>query len=304
MPKTISAFMIWPWIVVFVFTPFFFSTNLIFGRGIISEVAPFTMAFLRWSGCTLLLLPIIIRDRKAALAFLKHHFFHWLTLGFLGMWVCGAIVYMALQTTTAINSSLVYTTSPLFVIIIQFFWMKRIIKFREIIGIAAATIGVCFIILRGDLSQLLVLDLNFGDLLMLGCAISWAVYLILQKSGASRDVPSFAMLGLMATAGTTLLAPFAAFEYLSGARMPSTQSAWLSLSGMVFFSSILAFSGTQYTIRTLGPAISGMSLYLLPVYGVVLAVLTLGEQYHIYHFIGTILVLGGVIVATIPKKLN
>lgn len=211
---------------------------------------------------------------------------------------------MALQTTTAINSALVYTTSPLFVIVIQFFWMKRAIKFREIIGISAATIGVCFIILKGDLGQLLALDLNFGDLLMLGCAVSWAVYLILQKSTAGKDVPTFAMLGLMAAAGAFLLAPFAVFEFISGARMPVTQSAWLSISGMIFFSSLLAFSGVQYTIKHLGPAISGMSLYLLPIYGVLLALVILGEEYHIYHLIGTILVLGGVILATYPKKLK
>lgn len=289
---------------MFALTPFFFSTNLVFGRGIISEVAPFTIAFLRWSACALILLPIMLREKQTVIPFLRHHITHWLTLGFLGMWICGAIVYLALQTTTAINSSLVYTTSPLFVIIIQFFWMKRAIKLREILGITAATIGVCFIILKGDLSQLLALNLNFGDLLMLGCAISWAFYLISQKSDAGKDVPTFAMLGLMATAGALLLAPFAVFEFISGDRMPTTQSAWLSILGIIFFSSLMAFSGTQYTIRHLGPAISGMALYLLPVYGVLLAVIALGEKYHVYHFIGSILVLGGVIVATFPKKLR
>lgn len=262
MSKSREVSAVWPW-VVFALTPFFFSTNLIFGREIISEVAPFTIAFLRWFGCALILLPVILRERKTAIPFVKQHFSRWLILGFLGMWVCGAIVYMALQTTTAINSSLIYTTSPLFVLVIQFLWMKRTIKLREIIGIAAATIGVSFIILKGDLGLLLALDLNFGDLLMLGCAVSWALYLVLQKSEAGKDVPTFAMLGLMAAAGALLLIPFAVFEFVSGARMPTTQSAWLSISGMVFFSSLLAFSGTQYTIKHLGPAISGMALYLI-----------------------------------------
>lgn len=289
---------------MFALTPLFFSTNLVFGRGLISEVAPFTLAFLRWSGCAILLLPIIMREKETAIPFVKQHLAHWLMLGFLGMWICGAIVYMALQTTTAINASLVYTTSPLFVIVIQFFWVKRVIKTREIIGIAAATLGVSFVILKGDLGQLLELDLNFGDLLMLGCSISWAFYLIMQKTDKGKDVPTFAMLGLMATAGALLLAPFAAFEFLSGAKMPVTQSAWLSIAGMIFFSSLLAFSGTQYTIKHLGPAISGMALYLLPIHGVLLAVVMLGEKYHVYHFIGTVLVLGGVILATIPKKLK
>jgi drug/metabolite transporter (DMT)-like permease len=66
----------------------------------------------------------------------------------------------------------------------------------------------------------------------------------------------------------------------------------------------LAFTGTQHGIRHLGPQITGFSLYLLPVYGVLLAVIFLGETYQQFHFIGTIFVLGGVILATAPLNVK
>jgi drug/metabolite transporter (DMT)-like permease len=296
---TSSKLKVWPWIVL-ALTPLFFSTNLIFGKGVVTEVAPFTLAFLRWSGCTLILLPFVWKERNSTLTFIKDHTKLWFLLGFLGMWVCGAVVYVALQHTTAINSALIYTTSPIFIIIIQFIWLGRSIKLREILGIIAATLGVAYIVLKGELDRLIRLDLNIGDLLILGCAISWAIYSVLQKKAVCRSVPMIAMLGLATLSGAIFLAPFALYEFASSQPMPHTSHAWLSISGLVFFASLLAFGGTQHGIRHLGPEFTGMSLYLLPVYGTILAVTFLGEVFQQHHLIGIILVLGGVILASAP----
>ncbi len=93
-------------------TPLFFSSNLIFGRSTIPEVAPFTLAFLRWSAAALLLSPFLWMARDRLRTYVSDHPVHWLVLGFLGMWICGAGVYYALQFTTATNGTLIYTTSP------------------------------------------------------------------------------------------------------------------------------------------------------------------------------------------------
>ncbi len=88
-----------PYLVMLV-TPLFFSSNLIFGRLAIPEVAPFTLAFLRWTGAAILLSPWVIREIGPARAFVTGHPRHWLLLGFLGMWICGGIVYLGLNTDT------------------------------------------------------------------------------------------------------------------------------------------------------------------------------------------------------------
>ena len=40
--------------------PLFFSTNVVIGRAVTAEVAPWTLAFLRWSGALLILLPFAV----------------------------------------------------------------------------------------------------------------------------------------------------------------------------------------------------------------------------------------------------
>lgn len=287
-------------VAVMVLTPLFFSTNLIFGRGVIGEVAPFTLAFLRWGAVALALAPFVLADRTAALRLIRRHSPFLALLGLLGMWICGALVYLALQRTTATNGTLIYTTSPVFIILIDAIANRRGIGPRAAAGSVLALAGIAIIVLRGDLQALLALDFNDGDLIFVGAAVAWAVYSLLLRSPRVTGVSNLALLPMIAAAGALLLAPFAAFEFLSGAPMPVTGSAWGGIAGIVAFASLAAFLGFQFGIRRLGAPVAGVFMYLLPPYGVGLAVLFLGETFHAYHALGIVLVCGGVILATLP----
>ena len=82
---------------------------------------------------------------------------------------------------------------------------------------------------------------------------------------------------------------------------PSTLRAWASIAGIVIFASVLSFSTYQYGVKKVGPALTSIFLYLLPVYGIALAVLFLGESFRPYHAVGLVLVLGGIVLATAPS---
>ena len=175
-----------PYLVMLV-TPLFFSSNLIFGRLAIPEVAPFTLAFIRWTAAALILAPWVMREWGPARAFVTGHARHWLLLGFLGMWICGGIVYLGLEYTTATNGTLIYTTSPLIILIIERLFFARPITGREILGIIIGFMGVAVIVLRGDPAALLSLRFDTGDLLFVAAAISWAAYsVLLRKIGRAH----------------------------------------------------------------------------------------------------------------------
>jgi drug/metabolite transporter (DMT)-like permease len=285
---------------VMILTPLFFSSNLIFGRSTIPEVAPFTLAFLRWTAASLALLPFVWLARHRVRSYVSVSPRHWLLLGFLGMWICGAGVYYALQFTTATNGTLIYTTSPLMVILLERLFFGRATGWRELAGIAIGFFGVAIIVLKGDIDRLAGLELNRGDLMFIAAALSWAVYSVLLKGPRTTGLPVSALFGTITIAGALLLAPFALWEWMSGARMPSTASAWGGIAGIVVFSSLLAFGGFQYGVARLGASTASIFMYLLPVYGVGLAVLALGEPFHSYHAVGILTVLGGLVLATAP----
>lgn len=281
-------------------TPLFFSSNLIFGRHISTDVAPFTLAFIRWTSVALILAPFILRERAQIQRLLRQAPLLLLVLGFLGMWICGAIVYLGLQYTTATNATLIYTASPVMIVALEAIFGGRRIGRREAVGITIAIAGVGVIILKGSLTVLLTLSFNVGDLLLAAAAISWSVYSVLYRNRKLSDVSSPALFGVIAAAGAITLFPFVLFEIAAGAEIPLTAEAWLNIAGIILCASLLAFSGYQFGLRVLGPSVTGVFMYLLPPYGVFLAVVFLGEAFLPYHQVGIALVMAGVILATLP----
>lgn len=287
-------------ILMMLVAPLLFSSNMIFGRGTIPYVAPFTLAFVRWLLVALVLSPALWRERGTVRRVLRHNSGLVLMLGFLGMWVCGGIVYLALKHTTATNGTLIYTTSPVFIILFEALAGGRRIGWRDVAGSLIALAGIVVIVLKGEPAALLRLDFNWGDLLFVAAAIAWAIYSIAGRSARFRQLSNLALLGLIAAAGTLLLLPFAIGELAAGQPMPTTGAAWTGIAGIVVFSSLLAFSTFQSGVRTLGAAVAGVFMYLLPPYGVFLAVTFLGESFAAYHAAGIALALGGVMLATLP----
>lgn len=282
--------------------PLFFSTNLVFGRSVVSEVSPFTLALIRWLAVAAALSPVLYAERNELRRVMRRRWPLLLTLSFLAMWICGGGVYFGLQWTTATNATLIYTTSPVIILVLEGIFRGRPIGVREGLGAIIAFLGIVTIVLRGDPASLLSLSFNRGDIVLVAAAIAWAVYSILYRNPDLQQVSNAAMLGLLAALGAALLLPAAIVEWMLGPRLPMTVEAWTGIAGLVVFSSLLAFMGFQYGIRQLGAPLAGVFMYLLPPYGVILAVLLLGERFEPFHAAGIALVMGGVILATFPAR--
>ncbi|WP_320201599.1 DMT family transporter [Agrobacterium sp. rho-13.3] len=285
---------------LFLAVPFFFSSNVIFGRGVIGDVSPFVTAFLRWFFSALFIAPFIVSDWRACLAFIRAKTALWLVLGVLGMGICGGVVYWGLTMTSAANGTLIYTTSSLFIILFQRILHGRSIGRLELVGMVIAFVGVAAIVLKGDVSQLVHLNFNLGDLAILAASISFAAYSLLLRDPAARKMASLSLFGVIALSGALVLLPPAAIELANGGMLPSSAIAWAKVGGIILFASIAAFSCFTHTVRVFGPATAGITLYMMPPVSIVLAAVFLGESFEHYHAIGIVLVTGGVVLATAP----
>ena len=285
---------------IFLAVPFFFSSNVIFGRGVVGEVSPFIAAFIRWMGSTLIIAPFMIADWRNCLAFVRDKTLLWLVLGILGMGICGGVVYWGLTMTTAANGTLIYTTSSLFIILFQRIFQGRQIRKLEVAGMVIAFAGVAAIVLKGDISALRHMNFNIGDFAILTAAIAFAIYSLLLRDPAARQMASFSLFGLIAFSGALVLLPPAALELAQGGMLPATGAAWAKIGGIILFASLLAFYCFTHTVRVFGPATAGITLYMMPPVSILMAAIFLGESFETYHAIGIVLVTGGVILATAP----
>ena len=284
--------------------PFFFSSNAIFGR-LAQDIEPFTLAFLRWSLTGVILAMVSLRHWPQLSSAWRQNWRLFLALGWLGMWLAGGIVYMALRETTATNGLLIYTLPPALVILIEYFIKGRRSHPREWIGIVMAVFGVLWIMLEGNMSRLAALAFNPGDLLFLAAAIGWSFYTLLLRQEPIADLPTAGLLSLVALTGSMVLFPFMLWELWDPTALafPSRLDQWGLVAGVVFSASIGAFILYNFGVKVLGPSLASIFMYLLAPVGIFEAWLFLGEVMGLHHWIGAGFVLGGVILATVPLTL-
>lgn len=288
----------WRAYLILTLMPLFFGSNLVISRPAVETIAPWTLATLRWGIASLVMLPFVATTISQNRQLIATHARTIALLGFLGMWCCGGFVYMALRMTTATNGTLIYTASPVIVVLMAALIARRPLPLTEALGVALGVAGVFIVVLRGDPMALLHLNFNIGDLGFVFAAIAWAVYsLILKRPGLER-IPTAALFTLIALSGALMLLPGMIAELLFGAQFPVSPRAWISIAGLVIFSSILSFTTYQYSIKIAGPSVTSVFMYLLPCYGVALAAIFLGEELHLYHAIGLAFVLAGIVLAT------
>ena len=136
------------------------SSNLIVARGGIEFVPPISLAFWRWTFVFIILLPFTYLSLKKNYSIIKKEYKKLFFLGAMGCGVCGAFPFLAGATTTVTNMGIIYTSSPIFIILISAIFFQEKINLFKITGLFACLIGVFTIIIKGDLDLLVNLNLS------------------------------------------------------------------------------------------------------------------------------------------------
>ncbi len=272
------------------------ASNLIVARGGVEHVPPISLAFWRWAVVVLILLPftysLIISNFKIIKKEFKKLFF----LGAMGCGVCGAFPFLAGETTTVTNMGIIYTSSPIFIILISAIFFNEKINFIKIIGLISCLIGVFAIIIKGDLNLLLNLNYTIGDLWMLAAAIGWALYSIYLFYWKS-ELPIFQRFTLVAFFGAISLLPFYIIEEVVFQRTSFNLQFFLWVIFAAISPGIIAFTLYTKAQKSLGASLTGFTLYVFTIYAAVYGFIFFNEKLETFHYIGTVLVFIGVYLA-------
>jgi drug/metabolite transporter (DMT)-like permease len=284
-----------PFLLLFI-QPVFMASNLIVARGGVEHVPPISLAFWRWTVVVLLLLPFTYSLLIKNLKIIKKEFKKLFFLGAMGCGVCGAFPFLAGETTTVTNMGIIYTSSPIFIILISTLFFNEKINLTKIIGLVSCLIGVFTIIIKGDLDLLLNLNFTIGDLWMLAAAIGWALYSIYLFYWKS-ELPIFQRFTLVAFFGAVSLLPFYAIEEIVIERTVFNYQFFLWVLFAAISPGIIAFTLYSMAQKSLGASLTGFTLYIFTIYAAIYGFILFDEQIEIYHLFGTILVFIGVYLA-------
>jgi len=245
------------------------------GAAITHDLPPVVMMFLRFLAAALFFAPYVFGRNGLTLppakALLNYAL---LSLPLVGYFWC---MFEALRTTSALNTSALYTTLPAMTAIASFFVIKQARCGRRSLGLLSGTIGALWIVFRGDLSALLSLQLNAGDLLFLfGCILLSLYNAFLKKvySGEPQEVMTFWVISFGALA--LLLVSLPSFGQVTWTEVePST---YIGVLYLALFTTLFTFFLLQMGTQKLGPTKVAAYSYLTPVLVMIFTVVLGTEQ--------------------------
>ncbi len=277
-------------------TSLFWAGNTVLGRFIAGHVPPITLAFIRWSGACLILLPFAARHLVRDWPIIRKHAGLLTLIAFVGFSVYNTMAYYGLQYTTAINGLLLQSVGPLFVAIWTFALFGERLSLRQAGGICVSLTGVLVIICHGSLDVLLAIEFNRGDVCFVIALITYGFYAAYLRKRPAMHPLSFLAVGM--GGGGAMLVPGVAWEILNGRTMVFDAESVASFAFICIFPSLLGYLFLNRGIELIGANRSAPFIHLVPVFGSVLAIVLLGERFELYHAIGYALVFAGITIAT------
>lgn len=282
--------------------PMLWACNAVLGRVIADMASPMTLNLLRWCLAFVLLLPLagsVLRPGSP----LWPSWRRFTGLSLLSIGGYNALLYLALNTSSAINVTLVGSITPVWMLLIGRVFFGAAISRRQWLGAAMSIFGVMLVMSRGELDVLLNVRLVPGDFYILLASAAWAYYSWMlghptTEPSAIRTNWSAFLMGQVAF-GLVWSALFAGAEW--GLGWGRLHLSW-TLAGMLLFIAIgpalLAYRAWGAGVARTGPSVAGFFINLIPLFTAVLSGLFLGEIPHLYHALAFALIAGGIVVSS------
>ncbi len=271
----------------------FWSGNFVIGRAFASDIAPLTLSYLRWQTALLILLPFTLRPLIEQWSLIMHYKWRMLLLGVLGVAGFNTFAYLGLHETTATNALLINSFIPILIILLSRIYPGQPIRWNQLLGILISTAGVAILIAQGEWRRLLALEINRGDLWVLGAALIWAVYSIGLRF-RPVDLKPFSFLAFTVLVGVLTLAPFYWLNPLGEPPFEPSLPNLVAVAYVALFASVGAYLFWNQGVKVVGAGTAGQFIHLMPVFGTLMAVLFLGERLHGYHVAGAAAIAAGI----------
>lgn len=283
--------------------PLLWAGNAIVGRLVREAVPPMTLNLLRWSIAMLILLPL--GRRLFASDALRSNWRRFALLGLLGIGLYNSLQYLALQSSTPINVTLVAAGMPVWMLAIGALFFGVKVGRQQVIGAAMSIVGVLVVLCRGDWQQLAAMRLVAGDLYMILATIAWSFYswlLTQQKDPPAVRADWAAFLLAQVVYGVLWSGLFAGAEWAGAPH--AIDWSWTVAAALMYVAigpAIIAFRCWGAGVQRAGPSVGAFFTNLTPLFAAMMSSAFLGELPHLYHGVAFALIVGGIVFSSRRK---
>lgn len=277
----------------------FWAGNIVLARGLAGHVPPIALAYWRWTGAFVVAVGFAWPRLKADLPVLSRHWKMMLMLSATGIASYNTMSYIGLTSTTALNVLLLQSATPLIIIVWAYLLFRETPTARQTLGVLVSLAGVGVIAAHGSLEVLAHLQLNRGDVWVLAALTIYGLYCVALRKRPAVHPLSFlvAAMGI----GSLMMLPFMLWEFAAGARIEGGLPSYLGIAYTAVLPSFVAYLFFNRGVELAGSGPAGQSMHLMPLFGSVLAVVFLNEQFQLYHAAGFALIAFGILLASLKS---
>jgi drug/metabolite transporter (DMT)-like permease len=279
--------------------------NAIAGRVLVGSISPITLSAVRWGLAALLLLPLGWRILKPSSALWQNKS-RFLVLGLLGVGSYNVLLYLALQTSTAINVTLIGASMPIWMLLIGAIFYQVRPTLLQLLGAVVSLVGVTVVLTRGEPASLLSMEVVMGDLLIMLATILWAFYSwMISRPGESteRQWPWAEFLMAQVLIGFLWTMLFEGAEIATG-------HAFIDLNywtgALILFvaigPSLIAYRCWGLGVNGAGPTVAAFFANLIPLFTALLSAAILGDPPQLFHGLAFVLIVVGILVSSARQK--
>jgi drug/metabolite transporter (DMT)-like permease len=274
--------------------------NWVIGRALRDAFDPVSLNFWRWVIAVVVLAPFALPGLAAKRAVIRRHAAILALLAVLSVSIFQSLVYLGLQSTTAVNAVLINCAGPLFILLFAWLIDGERASLRQLAGFLVSVAGILVILSRGEPARLALLEFHSGDAWIVLAIAIWGAYSVLLKR-RPPELGGLHFLFVISAAGVLFLAPVFAFQALQAPpRLPTLPEA-LAVLYVGLAASVAAYLFWNRGTAIVGANAAGFTLYLLPTFGTVLAIAFLGETFGAFHAVGTATIVAGIVLATFRR---
>jgi len=224
----------------------------------------------------------------------REQFLRVVGVGFVGYGISLSLQFVGTKLSTAANGSLVTSATPAFVLLFAWILLNERITARKFFALFLATLGVIAVI--DPRTAQLNPNVFLGNLLLLGAAVTWALYSVLvRKVTQTLEVLPFSLVAFIG--GLPIVVPAGAWE----AANVGVGEIGLGVVGGVLFLGVISTAlamilwNSAFAILPAGTA--SLTFFAQPVVGTLLGWLFLGEKITPLFLLGGVLIGIGILIS-------
>ncbi len=273
----------------------FWSGNFIVGRLVRESIPPLGLSFWRWFTASVIIVFIARSHLRQDWYQIKKNLRLLILLSFLSVSTFNPLIYTGLQWTTAINAFLIQTAMPVMIVFMSFVLFREKIRPVQAAGVFVSLAGALTIIAHGDLNIMQSISLHQGDVLIFIAVVFYATYSVMLRKMPPIHPLSFAAVTFVI--GALTLLPAYIWEIFNSRTMLLNFSSVVTVGYVAVFASVIAYLCYNRGVELAGANRAGMFIYLMPVFGSIMAMVFLGERLEWFHFTGIVLIISGIVLA-------